>query len=158
MTTWADFQTQAPELAAKVAARLAAHKHHVLATLRADGSPRVSGTEVHRHGDVLTLGSMPGAAKARDLQRDGRFALHTNPGEHTMEGGDSKLSGTAREVRDASELAAFREHAEQIPDGPFHLFVLDLLEVVHTAVSDGGDHLVIECWRPDAGVSTVARY
>src|SRR3546814_14179548 len=37
------------------------------------------------------------ALKAKDLIRDGRYALHSNPGEHTMEGGDAKIAGIARE-------------------------------------------------------------
>ena len=46
MATWEDFEQEAPEPAALVRARFEAEKHHVLATLRKDGSPRVSGTEV----------------------------------------------------------------------------------------------------------------
>ena len=106
---WGRLADEAPELAGAVQARLTATKHHVLATLRQDGSPRVSGTEVQLRGPELTIGSMPGAIKARDLQRDGRFALHANPGDGTMEGGDAKVAGVAVEVTDEAELAAFRE-------------------------------------------------
>ncbi|MGB6049275.1 MAG: pyridoxamine 5'-phosphate oxidase family protein, partial [Rhodococcus sp. (in: high G+C Gram-positive bacteria)] len=99
MATWTEFATAAPAMSAAVAARLTAHKHHVLATLRKDGSPRVSGTEVVFTEDgLLRLDSMPNALKAVDLQRDPRFALHANPGHHTMDGGDAKLSGTAVEL------------------------------------------------------------
>src|SRR4029453_9554377 len=112
---WGRLAEEAPELAAAVEARLTATKHHVLATLRRDGSPRVSGTEVQVRGPDLTIGSMPGAVKARDLQRDGRFALHANPGDGTMEGGDAKVSGRAVEVTDEAELAAFRDEAEPPP-------------------------------------------
>ena len=59
--------------------------------------PRVSGTEVVFRGDDLFLGSMWHAVKARDLQRDGRFAIH-RPGAPEMVGGDTKLSGVAVEV------------------------------------------------------------
>ena len=105
---WGRLADEAPELAGAVQARLTATKHHVLATLRQDGSPRVSGTEVQLRGPELTIGSMPDAIKARDLQRDGRFALHANPGDGTMEGGDAKVAGVAVEVTDEAELAAFR--------------------------------------------------
>ena len=134
---------EAPELAGAVEARLTATKHHVLATLRQDGSPRVSGTEVQLRGPELTIGSMPGAVKARDLQRDGRFALHANPGDGTMDGGDAKL-------------AAFRQEVEA-PPGPMHLFRLLLTEVVLTSLHPDGDRLVIETWRPDRGLSRVER-
>lgn len=98
MVTWKQFSEEVPALADAVQARFKAHKHHVLATLRKDGSPRVSGTEVEILDGRLVLGSMFGALKAKDLIRDGRYALHSNPGEHTMEGGDAKIAGIAREV------------------------------------------------------------
>src|SRR6266516_5864811 len=112
MATWEQFSSEAPELAAAVRARFEAAKHHVLATLRRDGSPRVSGTEVDFHGPELTVGSMWQAVIARDLHRDGRFALHANPGDGSMEGGDVKLSGQAVEVTDPEELRAFIEAQE----------------------------------------------
>jgi hypothetical protein len=40
MATWKQFAAEAPDLAYAVRARFEAAKHHVLATLRADGSPR----------------------------------------------------------------------------------------------------------------------
>jgi pyridoxamine 5'-phosphate oxidase-like protein len=154
---WGQLEDEAPELAAAVAARLTATKHHVLATLRQDGSPRVSGTEVQLRGPELTIGSMPGAVKARDLQRDPRFALHANPGDGSMEGGDAKVAGRAVEVTDEAELDAFRAEVET-PPGPMHLFRLLLSEVVLTSLHPDGDRLVIETWRPGAGVHRVERY
>ena len=44
MPSWSEFEAAAPELAARVRVRLDAHVHKTLATLRADGSPRISGT------------------------------------------------------------------------------------------------------------------
>src|SRR5438105_166624 len=104
MASWQQFSEEAPGLADAVRARLASTKHHVLATLRRDGSPRVSGTEVHFHGPDLVLGSMPGARKVHDLQRDGRFAIHANPGDGSMEGGDAKLAGLAIEIIEPAEF------------------------------------------------------
>ncbi len=156
MATWQQFADEAPELAAAVQARLEAERHHVLATLRRDGSPRVSGTEVQLRGPDLTIGSMHLARKARDLQRDGRFALHANPGEGTeMHGGDAKLAGTAVEIVDPDELKHFVD--DEQPPGPFHAFRLDLEEAVLTSVHPDGDRLVIETWRPGLGVQRVER-
>ena len=155
MATWRQFSDEAPELAAAVRARLEATKHHVLATLRRDGSPRVSGTEVDFSGDDLTVGSMWAAVKARDLQRDGRFALHANPGAGTtMAGGDAKLSGVAVELGDDAKRA-YQEHAN--PPEPYHLFRLELAEAVLTSLHPEGDRLVIETWRPGQGVSRTER-
>ncbi len=143
--TWQQFVDEAPELAATVRARLEAAKHHVLATLRRDGSPRVSGTEVDFQGEDLVVGMMYGSVKARDLQRDGRFALHANPGDGSMEGGDAKLAGTAFEVRDGAQSQ------------PSHLFRLTLAQVVLTSVHPDGDRLVIETWRPGQPLERVER-
>ncbi|MCI2418945.1 pyridoxamine 5'-phosphate oxidase family protein [Saccharopolyspora sp. K220] len=155
MTTWQEFAAEAPELARTVQARLEAAKHHVLATLRLDGSPRVSGTEVAWRGPDLTLGSMPGARKALDLRRDGRFALHANPGDGSMTTPDVKLAGRAVEVT-GDEHRAWVEEAEP-PSNDSHLFRLDLTEVTTTGLSDDQTHLVIHLWTPTRGVQTFNR-
>jgi hypothetical protein len=154
--SWDEFVTEAPDLAEAVRARLQAAKHHILATLRRDGAPRVSGTEAQIGSPDLTVGMMPGSMKARDLQRDGRFALHANPGDGSMDGGDAKVAGIAAEVTDPAELAAFTATFET-PPGPFHLFRLLLTEVVLTSLHPDGDRLVIETWRPGLGVQRVER-
>jgi hypothetical protein len=157
MATWQQFCDEQPVLAGAVRARFAAGptaKHHVLATLRADGSPRVSGTEVgFAHGELF-LGSMPGARKALDLQRDPRCAVHAHPGDSSMDGGDAKVSGRAVEALDPADLARFR--GSEQPAGPYHLFLVDLTEAVLTTVD--GDELVVSLWRPGQGVRTVRRH
>jgi hypothetical protein len=53
MPSWSKFEVAAPELAERVRARLDAHSHKTLATVRLDGSPRISGTEtVLRDGEL----------------------------------------------------------------------------------------------------------
>lgn len=154
MTTWQQFSDEAPDLASAVRARLEATKHHVLATLRRDGSPRVSGTEVQFRGPDLVVGMMGGSVKARDLQRDGRFALHANPGDGSMAGGDAKVAGHATEVIDDPSPA---DGEQGPPAPPSHLFRLSLAEVVLTAVHPDGDRLVIETWRPGKPLQRVER-
>jgi hypothetical protein len=153
MASWSEFRTAAPELAAAVEARFTAERHHVLATIRADGSPRVSGTEVgFAHGELF-LGSMPGARKAQDLQRDPRCAIHAHTGDGTMAGGDAKVTGRAVEAVEELTLSRFR--SDEQPPGPYHLFLLDLIEAVLTTVA--GDELVVQVWRPGAEVRTTRR-
>jgi hypothetical protein len=154
--SWGAFADDAPELAAAVEARLTATKHHVLASLRRGGAPRVSGTEVVLRPPDLMLGSMPDAVKAKDLQRDPRFALHANPGDGSMEGGDAKLAGLAVEVADPDEIARLMDGVPA-PDGPMHLFRLQLTEVVLTSLHPDGDRLVIELWRPGQGIKRTER-
>jgi len=149
MTTWEQFDAEAPALADAIAARWAAHRHHVIATLRRDGSPRVSGTEVEIVDGRLVIGSMPGAQKAHDLRRDPRYALHANPGHHDMAGGDAKVAGRAREVHGDEKRAILEAYPSPVPDGPMHLFELDLDEAVLVTVDDA---LHVDLWRPGAGV------
>src|SRR5689334_6568746 len=95
ITTWADFAAQAPDLATQVAARLDAYGLALLATLRADGSPRISGIEpLVSHGE-LWFGMMPGSRKVADLERDPRFALHSATIDKNVAERDVKLSGRA---------------------------------------------------------------
>ncbi len=156
MANWKAFKDEAPDMAAKVEARLLAHKHHVMATLRADGSPRVSGTEVTVTDDELFLGSMWQARKAQDLLRDGRVAVHSNPGAETMEGGDAKLDAVAVEVPDGDPAKA-SVTAEEQPPGPFHLFRLDLRAVVLTEVDHDAELLHVRRWVPGRPVVTTSR-
>jgi hypothetical protein len=157
MASWEQFDIEAPEFAAAIRARFTANRHHVLATLRRDGSPRVSGTEVRFYGRLLTIGSMRGAIKALDLRRDGRYALHANPGDSTMADGDAKLSGVAVEVTEPDLIAGYFPEGETDP-GPFHLFELGLTEAVLTELGEGGDHLLIRSWRPGEPVRAVRRH
>ena len=75
--SWAKFEAEAPELAARVRERLEAHGHKTIATLRRDGSPRISGTEAQFRGRRPLDRVDVEALKARDLQRDPRYALHS---------------------------------------------------------------------------------
>ncbi|MFF4296743.1 pyridoxamine 5'-phosphate oxidase family protein [Streptomyces vinaceus] len=157
MTTthnWASFENQEPEFAAIVRARFAQYPHHVLGTLRRDGSPRLTGLNVDIRGGELWLGMMQGSMKARDLQRDPRFALHTNPGAgEEMPDGDARISGRAIELLDPPELYRYAEETET--PHPFHLFHADLAEVVHTGID--GDDLVVRTWTPAHGLHTFRR-
>ncbi|MEV7792689.1 pyridoxamine 5'-phosphate oxidase family protein [Streptomyces sp. NPDC087512] len=152
---WAFFTAAEPDLAALVEARFGAYRHHVLATLRRDGSPRTTGLEVRFLGGELWLGMMPGSLKALDLRRDPRFALQANPGEGTgMDGGDVRVSGRAVEVEDAETKSAYVKEVE--PPQPFHLFRTELTEVVRTYVEDE-TYLVSQVWKPGEPVRTLRR-
>ena len=146
MSGWSEFETAAPELAARVRERLAAHTHKTIATIRADGAPRISGIEAWVEDGELWIGSDSDALKARDLLRDPRFALHSGsddpPGKRSEAAswpGDAKLAGVAIEE-----------------PRPEHLrFRLDLREV--STVHVEGDKLVIDVWTPDGGVRRITR-
>jgi hypothetical protein len=152
---WAAFSTAAPELAKTTEERFGAYRHHVLATLRADGSPRTSGLEVRFLDGELWLGMMPGSLKVLDLRRDPRFTLQSNPGDGTgMGGGDVRVGGRAFEVVEGAARAAYVKEVE--PPQPFHLFRTELTEVVRTYVEDDR-YLVVQAWKPGAPVRTLRR-
>ncbi len=152
---WAAFVTAEPGLAKTVEARFGAYTHHVLATLRKDGSPRTTGLEVRFLDGELWLGMMPDSLKALDLRRDPRFALQANPGEgQSMGGGDVRISGRAIEVTDPRTKAAYAEEVE--PPQPFHLFRTELTEVVRTYIEDG-TYLAVQVWKPGARLRTLKR-
>ncbi|MER6676482.1 pyridoxamine 5'-phosphate oxidase family protein [Streptomyces sp. NPDC000983] len=153
--SWADLTAAEPDLARTVEERFGAFTHHVLATLRKDGSPRTTGLEVTFRGGGLWLGMMPNSLKALDLRRDPRFALQANPGEgQSMGGGDVRISGRAFEVEDPAEKAAYSEEVE--PPEPFHLFRTELTEVVRTWVEDE-KYLVLQVWKPGQPTRLIKR-
>jgi hypothetical protein len=148
MATWAQFESEASQLAGMVRARFEAAETHILATLRKDGSPRVSGSEVEFKGPDLWFGSMPNAVKVLDLKRDGRCAIHAHPSKD----GDAKVAGIAIEI--TGEATDADVTGSESPGGS-HAFRLELHEAVITAVE--GDELVIRFWRPELGVRTIRR-
>ncbi|MEU9096173.1 pyridoxamine 5'-phosphate oxidase family protein [Streptomyces sp. NPDC048361] len=151
---WTRFRETETAFASAVQARFAQYKHHVLATLRKDGSPRVTGIEVEFQGGELWLGMMAGSMKAHDLRRDPRFAVQANPGpDAEMADGDVRISGRAVEVTDPAVMARFASLVE--PPEPFHLFRAELTEVVRTGVEN--DELVVRVWRPGAALRTLRR-
>jgi len=152
---WADFSSAEPDLARTAEDRFGAFTHHVLATLRKDGSPRTSGLEVRFLRGELWLGMMPDSLKALDLRRDPRFALQANPGEgQSLGGGDVRISGRAFEVEDSAVKAGYVEEVE--PPEPFHLFRTELTEVARTYVEDD-KYLVVQVWKPGEPVRTLRR-
>ena len=155
MPSWSDFEAAAPELAARVRERLDAHTHKTLATIRADGAPRISGTESRFAEGELWIGSMWGARKARDLQRDPRFALHSGSDEPDDWSGDAKLAGVVEEITDEARVR--ERNGEAAENGPSHLFRLDLREVSTVGLDEARTMLVIEVWTPEGGVRTIKR-
>jgi hypothetical protein len=159
MARWSDVEVAAPDLADVVVERFTTRRHHVLATLRRDGSPRLSGTEVMVRDGDLWLGAMAGSRKALDLRRDPRFALHAGPDDPDADDpsrwpGDAKVAGDAVEVQDPERQ---RTLLGATADTGAHLFRLELTEVVTVRVSDDATHLVLTLWTPDGGVRTLQR-
>ena len=146
VASWAAVEEEVSELAALARRYLDAHVHKVIATLRADGSPRVSGTEVIFADGHLWLGSMWQATKALDLRRDPRFALHSGSDDPPDWTGDAKIVGRAEETGGETKARVLGSQAETA-----HLFRADITEVSVVRLAESGDHLVIESWHEGRG-------
>jgi hypothetical protein len=147
MATWAEFEQEQPELAVRVRAFLDAHEHKTLATLRRDGSPRISGTECEIVDGELQFGAMWHGVKALDLLRDARFALHSASEDPPDWPGDAKVAGTVTETVVQSE-----QHG-----GQYHLFRCDITEVVVVGLNPERTKMVIDAWHEGRGVSHIER-
>jgi hypothetical protein len=150
MTTWHDVEQAVPEFAQRVRAVFDAHRHKTIATLRADGSPRISGIEAAFEDGELVFGSMSNARKGADLRRDPRFALHSatvDPveGSEAKWPGEAKISGRAIAAQPVTEgSGADRFHA-------------DIADVVHTHLNETATMLVVEWWTPTHGLQKIER-
>jgi len=150
VTAWEDVGRAEPEFAQRVQELFDAHRHKTIATLRADGSPRISGIEVAFEDGELVFGSMSNARKGADLVRDPRFALHSatvDPvqGAEAQWPGEAKISGRAIKVRPLTEGS----------DGD--RFIADVSEVVHTHLNEQATMLVVEWWTPTHGLRRIER-
>ena len=152
MTSWQEFTTVAPRVSAIFARRHAATGNLcLLATLRADGSPRISPLEPRVFEGQLWLVGMPGTTKFADLRRDPRFCLHTATVDTQVSDGDAKLWGTVRDVQDAALHERFAEGL--FAESGFDLrgrdfddfFAADLTSA--SSVEVGGDHLEVTIWK-----------
>lgn len=99
MASWSEFAIAEPTLAETIRALLLQYGpgFGYLATVRADGGPRV-----HPVSPVLTPDGLycfvVDSPKRRDLERDGRYALHSYPAEQSDD--EAYLAGSASPVQD----------------------------------------------------------
>jgi len=153
---WADFEHADPTLARLVQERLESHRHAVLATLRTDGSPRLSGMEAPIRSGHLWLAMTPGSLKAEDLGRDPRYSLHSAPDSEDLSEGDARIDGVvlaADPGQQAEFVAGHRYHVED--PSIMELYLALIKGVVLVRVLE--DSLLIESWTPSRGRSTQRR-
>ena len=152
--SWKVFEEAEPEFAARAQRLLDAGRHKTIATLRADGSPRISGIECEFADGDLRFGSMTGARKGADLERDPRFALH-GPTFHPEEGKEGDWPGEAKVAGRAVRVGPVTPPGGDGSDGD--LFTADVTEIVITGLDATASKLVIESWTPDGGLRRVER-
>lgn len=147
MPRWAEIEAAVPDFAARVQRLFDAGRHKTIATVRADGAPRISGIECEFADGDLRFGSMAPARKLADLTRDGRFALH-GPTFHPEEGNEAAWPGEAKLTGVATA---------QTGDEGSESFVCDIHSVTITCLNPEATRLVVEWWTPDAGLQRIER-
>jgi len=150
VTAWQDLEQAEPEFARRVRALFDARRHKTIATLRTDGSPRISGIETAFDDGELVFGSMPNARKGADLRRDPRFALHSATVD-PVEGSEAQWPG---EAKISGRAIAAGPVAGGSDGDRFHA---DIAEVVHTHLNEEASLLVIEWWTPSLGLRRIER-
>jgi len=163
MTTWTEFTERAPRIAAVFTRRHAATGNLcLLATLRSDGSPRISPIEPRVFEDQLLIIGMPNTTKFRDLDRDPRFCLHTATVDPHVSDGDAKLFGAVTDVRDGDlhqrfAGALFEETGMDLRGQEFdHFYAADLTGASAVEIVDG--HLDITVWKPGEPEQVVRKH
>ena len=123
--SWSLFEEAEPSLAAQVRALFEQYGQAFgyLATVRRDGGPRV-----HPVSPVIADGGLfcfvTASPKCRDLERDGRYALHAYPAENSDD--EAYLSGLARPVTDELQQARLAKMHRAAPDVNWRLFELEI--------------------------------
>ena len=131
MASWPEFVAAEPRLAAAI--RALVHQYGpglgYLATVRADGGPRV-----HPVSPLITDNGLYcfiiNSPKRRDLDRDGRYALHSFPAENTDD--EAYLAGRARVVVDEARVGELARamRAEPRVDWRLYEFSVDVAMLV----------------------------
>lgn len=154
MASWSELAATEPEFAQRVRHLMDAGRHKTIATLRADGSPRISGIECEFVDGELRFGSMVDSRKGADLERDPRFALH-GPTFHPVAGQESDWPGEAKVAGRAVRVGPLASTGDDAAQG--ELFCADITEVVITALDATASLLVVESWTPRGGLTRTER-
>jgi hypothetical protein len=157
---WDDVHAQQPRLGAVANDRLLGPGVVLVATIRRDGTPRLSPVEPFVLDGDLWLSMLLGSLKATDLHRDPRVLVHSVVTGPNGEDGELKLRGTAvaaddhdTQQRYADAVAAALPWSPEV--GRFHLFRVDIDDVTYIRYdNDSGDQYLV---RWPAGSETVRR-
>src|SRR2546425_1257887 len=104
MVAWPQFAASEPDLASFGAARFAASPAY-LATIRADGSPRVHPVSPIIAPSGLYVFMEPTSPKAADMRDRARFALHNGVPDKAGSGGEFHVTGCGRLMVDVTTRA-----------------------------------------------------
>jgi hypothetical protein len=145
---WNDVQRDAARLAHMAHDRLVAPGVLLVATIRRDGTPRLSPVEPLIFDGDLHLSMMWRSHKASDLLRDDRVLVHSVVTTRDGTQGEVKLRGRAISVDDLEVRARYCDAVAVLgwkPEEPrFHLFRIDIDDMTFIRYAQSGDQYVAQ--------------
>jgi hypothetical protein len=150
---WSDLQNAQPRLAALVQERLLAPGVVLVATIRRDGTPRLSPVEPFVLDDELWLSMLWQSTKAADLERDPRILVHSIVTGRDGGEGEFKIRGIVRaeqdpDVRDRYAAAVTASLGWTPTPGRFHLFAVGIEQVTFIRYDDATGDQHVAMWPP----------
>ena len=150
---WSDIEQAQPGLAKLAHDRLIGPGVVLVATVRRDGTPRLSPVEPLILDGDLWLSMMWHSAEALDLLRDPRILVHNIIASRSGTDGEFKIRGTARAEGDpdvqASYAAAVAASLGWTPEpGRFHLFAVAIGQVTFIRYDDATGNQHVVQWPP----------
>jgi Pyridoxamine 5'-phosphate oxidase len=150
---WSEMEGLQPRLAGLGRGRLLGPGVVLVATIRGDGTPRVSPVEPWLMDGILWLSMMWQSRKVSDLVRDPRVLVHSVITGRDGGEGEFKVRGTARAEPD---LAVQRRYAGEVAaglgwspvPGRFHLLAVSIEEVTFIRYDDASGDQHVAIWPP----------
>lgn len=147
---WRDFEASAPALARIGRERFDRTRVAMIATLRQDGSPRISPIEpVFAMGHLL-LGAMP-SEKVRDLRRDSRCALHNSVSDINGSEGEFRLQGRALPADDQLSRGDYDAWWKRFAPDRATVFYLTIESAISVSWEITSGEFEVSRWSPDRG-------
>lgn len=146
MKSWGEFKSMAPELAAYGERRFHRARVAFLATVAADGTPRVNPVQPVICHDRLLLFLEPTSPKSADLKRNGVFAMHSLVDNPVGVGGEFSIKGKATLLTDEDIRNNAIEASCYTPSEEYVLFELKIDAALARDYEDG--KIVMNRWEP----------
>ncbi|MEO0598236.1 MAG: pyridoxamine 5'-phosphate oxidase family protein [Chloroflexota bacterium] len=146
MPSWGTFSQSASELSQFGHTRLTRSVAY-LATVRADGSPRVHPVTPIISDDNLFVFMEPTSPKGKDLLRDRRYTLHCGVESNDGGGGEFYVRGTATLIEDDTIRQEAIEASNYNPKERYILFRLDINFAFMNTYDDGSPN--VRRWKAD---------
>jgi len=148
---WSEMESAQPRLGAVGRERLLAPGVVLVATIRRDGTPRVSAVELLVTGGDLWLSMLWQSTKAADLLRDPRILVHSVVTSRDGGEGEFKVRGTARAEHDPQAQLRYAQAVTAAlgwspTPGRFHLFAIDIGEVTFIRYDDSTGDQHVAMW------------